>query len=235
MSTRERPHGFPLLTGPGSVEMLSVLLGLAAVAVGLLAFNVLRYAYSRIGITAGWMLIILAFALLGSVINIPLAKLHTKMPERPIIVRIFGVAYRLPARIREDTTIVAVNVGGAVIPLAVSGYLVVHDHLGPTTTLVAIGVVAAVVYLFATPVPGLGVVVPPLVPPAAAALVAVCISTSPAAVAFVAATVGTLLGADVLNLSRVRRLGAPMVSIGGAGTFDAVFLSGLIAVLLAAL
>jgi hypothetical protein len=33
----------------------------------------------------------------------------------------------------------------------------------------------------------------------------------------------------------VRRLGAPVVSIGGAGTFDGVFLTGIVAVLLASL
>ena len=56
-----------------------------------------------------------------------------------------------------------------------------------------------------------------------------------AAVAYVAGTLGTLTGADVLNLPRVRSLGAPVVSIGGAGTFDGVFLTGLAAVLLASL
>ena len=34
-------------------------------------------------------------------------------------------------------------------------------------------------------------------------------------------------------LPHVRRLGAPLVSIGGAGTFDGVFLTGILAVLLA--
>ena len=41
--------------------------------------------------------------------------------------------------------------------------------------------------------------------------------------------------ADLLNLRRIRSLGAPVVVVGGAGTFDGVFLSGLLAVLLATL
>ncbi len=49
----------------------------------------------------------------------------------------------------------------------------------------------------------------------------------------VAGTLGTLIGADVMNLTKLRGLGAPVVSIGGAGTFDGIFLAGLIAVLLA--
>jgi uncharacterized membrane protein len=56
-----------------------------------------------------------------------------------------------------------------------------------------------------------------------------------AAVAYVAGTFGTLVGADILNMPRVRSLHAPMASIGGAGTFDGVFLTGLVAVLLASL
>ena len=56
-----------------------------------------------------------------------------------------------------------------------------------------------------------------------------------AALAYVCGTLGTLLGADVLNLSRVRSLDAAQVSIGGAGTFDGVFLAGILGVLLAGL
>jgi len=56
-----------------------------------------------------------------------------------------------------------------------------------------------------------------------------------AAVAYVAGTFGHLVGADILNMPRVRSLQAPMVSIGGAGTFDGVFLAGLVTVLLASL
>ena len=54
-----------------------------------------------------------------------------------------------------------------------------------------------------------------------------------AAVAYVSGTLGTLIGADLLNLSRIQGLGAPVVSIGGAGTFDGIFLTGIVAVLLA--
>jgi len=44
---------------------------------------------------------------------------------------------------------------------------------------------------------------------------------------------GCLLGADILNLDRIRDLGAPIASIGGAGISDGVFLTGIIAVLVA--
>ena len=36
-----------------------------------------------------------------------------------------------------------------------------------------------------------------------------------------------------MNLGQIQGLGAPIASIGGAGTFDGIFLTGIIAVLLA--
>jgi uncharacterized membrane protein len=42
-----------------------------------------------------------------------------------------------------------------------------------------------------------------------------------------------LIGADLRNLDTLHGLGAPIASIGGAGTFDGIFLTGIIAVLLA--
>jgi uncharacterized membrane protein len=44
---------------------------------------------------------------------------------------------------------------------------------------------------------------------------------------------GTLIGGDLLHVRQVRRLATPVASIGGAGTFDGIFLTGIIAVLLA--
>jgi len=53
--------------------------------------------------------------------------------------------------------------------------------------------------------------------------------------AYIAGSLGTLIGADLTNLDKVRGLGAPVASIGGAGTFDGIFLTGILAVLLASL
>ena len=51
--------------------------------------------------------------------------------------------------------------------------------------------------------------------------------------AYVAGTTGVLIGADLLRINDIRQLGAPSASIGGAGTFDGIFLTGIVAVLLA--
>ena len=86
----------------------------------------------------------------------------------------------------------------------------------------------------AQPVKGVGIAVPIFVPPILAAAVALILSRRRAApLAFIVGTLGTLIGADLMNLGNIAGLGAPVASIGGAGTFDGVFLVGIIAVLLA--
>jgi uncharacterized membrane protein len=203
--------------------------------IGLVALDALSYVHHRIGISIGWMAIILAAALLGSTINIPVARLPAEVRQESATVTWFGVTYRVPLAIRTRSTTIAVNVGGAIVPTAVAIYLICHDRL-PLNVLYATLIVAALVFAVARPVAGVGIVTPPLVPPLVAALAAFWLGGHfVAAVAYVAGTFGTLVGADLLNMPRVRSLQAPMVSIGGAGTFDGVFLTGLVAVLLASL
>jgi uncharacterized membrane protein len=203
--------------------------------IGLVALDALSYVYHRIGISLGWMTVILAGALLGSMINIPVARLRSEVRRANTPVTVFGVTYRIPVAIRTGSTTIAVNVGGAIVPSAVAIYLICHDRL-TLNTLFATLIVTALVFTVARPVAGVGIVTPSLVPPLVAALAAIWLGGHfVAAVAYVAGTFGTLVGADLLNMPRVRSLQAPMVSIGGAGTFDGVFLTGLVAVLLASL
>ncbi len=212
---------------------LSALVALLLAVVVLVAVNAVTYVYGRLGLSPGAAFALLFASLLGSAVNIPLARLPGRTERFDEIVIVFGVPYIIPTLERTDEVVVAVNLGGALIPAALSVYLFAHDDLlGPG--LVAVSVVTVVTYLVARRVPGVGIVVPSLVPPIAAIVVAwVLGGHSVAAVAYVGGTLGTLIGGDLLNLRGVRELGAPVVSIGGAGTFDGVFLTGILAVLLA--
>jgi uncharacterized membrane protein len=101
---------------------------------------------------------------------------------------------------------------------------------------VATAIVALVIHWLATPVPGLGIAVPVFMPVVVTAIVAVMLSREDSApLAYIAGSLGTLIGADLTNLDKVRGLGAPVASIGGAGTFDGIFLTGILAVLFAGL
>ena len=91
-----------------------------------------------------------------------------------------------------------------------------------------------IVHQMAYPVRGVGIAVPFFLPPIAATAVALILSRKYApALAYVSGSMGTLIGADILNLNKIPGLGAPVASIGGAGTFDGIFLTGILAVLLA--
>jgi uncharacterized membrane protein len=95
---------------------------------------------------------------------------------------------------------------------------------------------ALVIHWMADPVPGLGIAVPVFMPALVTAVVALLMSRKDAPpLAYIAGGLGTLIGADLTNLDKVRGLGAPVASIGGAGTFDGIFLTGILAVLLASL
>jgi len=145
----------------------------------------------------------------------------------------YGWAYGMPEVIRTGVTVVAVNVGGALIPTLISLYLFVRTRMYGRM-LIGTAVVALVVHRLAFIVPGAGIVVPMLVPPLVAAGVALLLAYRRAPpVAYVSGSMGALIGADIMNLPRVTEVGAAVVSIGGAGTFDGVFLTGIIAGLLA--
>ena len=147
----------------------------------------------------------------------------------------FGMHYLIPEIVRQPGTVIAVNVGGAVIPSLLSVFLYVRNRLW-TSGIIATVVVAAVCYWLARPIPGLGIALPVFVPPLSAAAVALLMSRRHAApLAYISGSLGTLIGADLLNLDKVQGLGAPIASIGGAGTFDGIFLTGILAVLIASI
>jgi len=167
-------------------------------------------------------------------INIPLRRirLENDFDDRRIV-SFFGMRFRPPYSERPNEMVLAVNVGGAVIPAFLSLYLLANaPH--PIRMLLALAAVTYVVYKYARPVQGLGIAVPWLIPPIAAAFAAMILNYHFAApTAYVAGTLGTLIGADILHMDKLRYMRAPVASIGGAGTFDGIFLSGIIAVLLA--
>ncbi|MDD4281913.1 MAG: DUF1614 domain-containing protein, partial [Candidatus Methanofastidiosa archaeon] len=133
------------------------------------------------------------------------------------------------------TTTIAINVGGAVVPLAVCAYLFLRypSYLFPSC-LATIPLCVAVCYRVARIVPNVGIVMPTFIPPLTAAILALLFDTSGFAVplSFVTGVLGVIIGADVLNLRTVAKTPSPTVSIGGAGTFDGIFLTGIISVLL---
>jgi uncharacterized membrane protein len=101
-------------------------------------------------------------------------------------------------------------------------------------SLAGVAMVSAVMFWMAKPTEGLGITVPVFLPPVITALVALLLEPKSAGpLAYISGTLGTLIGADLLQLGALQSTHAPIASIGGAGTFDGIFMIGLVAMLLA--
>jgi uncharacterized membrane protein len=206
---------------------------LFAMVVVLVEIGLLRYVFETLGVSQRYMLLLLVCSLLGSYVNIPVAQLPPEYIRSGEIVRVFGTSYVVPVVRERSGPVLAVNLGGAVIPVILSIYLIFKSGEF-FNCFMAIILVSYLVHRMARPVPGVGIVVPTFIPPLITAVVALLLSRRHApALAYVAGSIGTLVGADLLNLKKVIGMGAPIASIGGAGKFDGIFLTGIVAMLLA--
>lgn len=219
------PPVTPLTLGILAAVLMAVFI---AIEVGLI-----EVAYLRLGISPRRITALLMATIIGSYVNIPIARVPATGLLANRIVRFWGVPYEVPEVIYRNSTLIAVNIGGAVIPTLLSLYLLWRFKPFLSVILATV-VTTAVVHHFSAVVPGVGVAVPTLIPGVTAAVSAVALDRHRApAVAYIAGTMGCLIGADLMNLGLIAQLHAPVASIGGAGTFDGVFVSGIVAVLLA--
>lgn len=221
-------HYFPL-----ALPFLLAFAFVILIVLGLIEVGILRYAYSKIGVSHRYMFVLLLGSLLGSYVNIPVATLPAQQISSDQVFSYFGMQHIIPNIGRPPRTILAVNLGGAVIPTILSLYLVIRNRLY-LQALIGTAVVAIAVYMTARPVPGVGIVEPFFIPLIVATVIALLISRRCApSEAYIAGSLGTLIGADLLNLGAIAGLGAPVASIGGAGTFDGIFVAGILSVILA--
>lgn len=189
-------------------------------------------AFDKIGLDPIVVFALFLACLIGSYINIPVHRLRNEAVMMDQVVSVFGFRFRIPTRARRET-VIAVNVGGAIIPCLIAFYLLATTSY-PFQALIGSAIMTGLSKWLARPVPGLGIAMPALIPPIIAALIGLLLAPAQAPmVAYIAGTFGVLIGADLLNLKNLTALRAPVVSIGGAGTFDGIFLTGIIAVLLA--
>lgn len=192
-----------------------------------LFFQVATFSFAKLGLSPQGAVLLFSLSIIGGIINIPVSRRRFVAEEERFF---FPFLFYYPPRVREQ--IIAVNVGGAVIPVLFSLYLLERTPLWSALT--AVIIVTIVAKALARPVPGVGISLPAFIPPLVAAAAAVLLAGKDAApVAYIAGVWGTLIGADLLNLYRFRELGAHVLSIGGAGVFDGIFLVGVVAALLA--
>ena len=198
----------------------------------LLQVQAVSLAFSNLGLSPTLVIVIFYLSLLGSFVNVPITRRRVRIEGKPLLPLPFSLPlFYYPPRVKEQ--VLAVNVGGAVIPVLLSLYVLPNAPLAKV--LLATAAVSAVCFVLARPREGVGITIPALIPPIIAALLAYLLVPDPVgrtAVAYVSGVLGTLIGADILNLPRIHRLGAHVVSIGGAGVFDGIFLVGILAAIL---
>lgn len=154
----------------------------------------------------------------GSWVNVPLFALVANACAGSI--RRLPEALLRRVNVLPGKTVVAINVGGCLVPMLLSVYLVVHTPLSFEQLLPAIALVSLVAYYSNVLVQNVGVIMPILAAPFAVAL------------AYVGGALGVLLGADLLRRRELSHSGEPIVSIGGAGSVDGIFVTGILAVLI---
>ena len=213
----------------------------------LLLLALLPFVFAQVLVTAlvklrldpGVALLIIAGILLGSVINIPVTRLirHENVVYHPL--GVFGLFHYWPQlkRVRRET-VIAVNLGGCHIPTGLALYETLHlvalNGQYTVNLILAVGLNIGICYWLARPVAGMGIAIPAFIPPITAVLSALLLAPDEApAVAFVAGVLGPLIGADLFHLRDIPQIATGMASIGGAGTFDGIVLSGILAAYLA--
>lgn len=217
---------------PPSPVQLVLFIFLLVLLFTLVQIGLLHIAAEKLGIDFSKALFALFICLTGSVINLPLFSLPLPPDTTPSPFRGWLVGVTRP---RPDRVIIAVNLGGAIMPVLFSFYLFTRLEIGVLPIVLATVVVSSVSFLLSRPVPGLGIAMPVFIPPMVAAVSAFIFAPAQhaAAVAYICGTLGVIIGADILRLKEVKYIGAAVASIGGAGTFDGIFLTGIVAVLLA--
>ncbi len=200
----------------------------------LVQYGLVRIAFEKLGLSAYSAYLLLVSSLIGSMVNLPLFRMRVDLqppaelpPDEP---QFPG----FPLWNLNNRVLIVMNVGGGLIPVAFCLYLIRFSEISLLPVFQAVFFVTMISYFVSRPVRGLGIGMPILIAPFSAALIAVVIDPNMSApLAYISGTLGVLIGADLLRLKDIRRMNSPIASIGGAGTFDGVFITGIVAVLLA--
>ncbi|MEI7856066.1 MAG: DUF1614 domain-containing protein [Methanomicrobiales archaeon] len=228
----------------GALSVLAILLvvGLIIILIPLFLLGMIGAAFTKLGFSWISAIIVVLLMLFGSSVNIPLYRIKRDMVRiSPETTAVFGSDSPWQADPVWET-LVSINLGGAVLPVCISLYLLYQAMSITSTALlgsVGVGIlIVALITFFATrPVPGVGLAVPLLIPALTALLMGMLLfggaGISATVVAFVSGTIGTLLGGNIAQLYRVRDLEVPEMSIGGTGTFSAIFICCILPALIA--
>ncbi|MFA4848602.1 MAG: DUF1614 domain-containing protein [Methanoregula sp.] len=228
--------------GALSVLVILLLVGLVILLIPLLLLGVIGAAFTKLGFSWISAIAVVLLMLFGSYVNIPVYTIKRDMVRvSPDTTSGYGAnSPWSPAPVWN--TIISINLGGAILPICISLYLLYQAVLITGASLLVpvgagIALVALITFVSTRPVPGVGLRVPLIIPALTALLMGVLLfggAGIPATVlAFVSGTIGILLGGNLAHLHRIKDLDVADVSIGGAGTFGAIFICCILPALIA--
>ena len=221
------------MRSPFSALYLLVFIFIIGMLMVFVQINILTIAFDKLGLSSQSAFLLLFSSLFGSAINLPLFTITAERPAEENMPKALRGLLQHSMREFKGKTLIAMNVGGCLIPLFFSVYLIRHNPLHFFQIIIAIALVALICNKASRPIPGLGIGMPIFIAPITAAVIAMIIGEdSSAPLAYISGTLGVLIGADLMRLNDIRKMGTPIASIGGAGTFDGIFLTGIVAALL---
>lgn len=192
----------------------------------MIQFSLTETALLKLGISPVTAISVIYISLIGSLINIPIFNRRVSY-EGTVNYPYKFIGYFSP--VPSDKQVIALNVGGAIVPVLICIYLLPKAPFIKTSIAILISMLIA--YKLAKPVPMIGIRLPVLIPPVVAISLGLLFSpANPLPVAYISGVLGVLIGADLLNLKHVKTPG--IISIGGAGVYDGIFLVGIITALL---
>ncbi|MFA4878188.1 MAG: DUF1614 domain-containing protein [Methanoregula sp.] len=236
--------GIRVYSGAGALSIFVIILLVIVVIllIPLILLGIIGAAFTRLGFS--WMaaIAVVLLMLFGSFINIPVYRVKRDMirvsSENPS-------GFDIPAPCVSQQiweTLISVNLGGAIIPVCIAFYLLYRAALLTGSSLlmptaVCLVVVAGVSFIATRMISGYGLKVSLFIPALTALLVGILLSGGTGLAAAVPACaggiLGTLIGGNVAHLFRIKEIEIQEVSIGGAGTFGAVFLCCILPALIA--
>jgi uncharacterized membrane protein len=228
--------------GPLSVFVVILLIVLVIVLIPLLILGIIGAAFTRLGFSWISALAVVLLMLFGSFINIPVYRIRRDMIRvSQGESTVFDECVPCASGQIWDTT-VSLNLGGAVIPVAVSLYMLYQASLITETSLffpVSAGIIiVAIITFVSTRLEACaGIQVPLLIPGLTALLAGLLLGggtgLTAAVTAFVSGVTGVLLGGNIANFTRIKDLEVPEVSFGGAGTFGSIIICCMLPALIA--
>lgn len=192
----------------------------------LIQLNIISIAFNNLGLSNTAAFLYFSGIIILSTVNIPVWK------SKKVYTFEDNSSYFPMLRRNVRDFILAVNLGGCVLPLLMSLYLM--RNLDIKTLIPGLLIVVIVSYFSSRPVKytGISIMFPvPLITTVICALIFAS-PASRAVYAFVSGTLGILIGADILHLGKWPKIGSGVLSIGGAGVFDSLFFIGLLSALI---